>query len=113
MKVLTWKEWLWSLIVMNVKCAHVIAPFIVVESNRDLTQLRSQLESSKGDTFSGSVITDFLYGAEDGSELRSSMDDINEYATLRKWSNKQWTDLLEKYILLLKLLLKYSVTRPF
>lgn len=62
-------------------------------------QLRSKLESSKGDTFSSTVITDFLYGAEDGSELEGSMDEINQFAEVRKWTSKQWTDLLQKYVL--------------
>ncbi|RDB28821.1 hypothetical protein Hypma_015435 [Hypsizygus marmoreus] len=65
--------------------------------NRDERQLRSKLESAKGDTFSGTVITDFLYGAEDGSELKDSMDEIKQYAALRGWTSKEWTDLLEKY----------------
>jgi len=65
--------------------------------SRDERQLRSKVETSKGDTFSGTVITDFLYGAEDGSELEPSMDEFNQYAELRKWSSTQWTDLLKKY----------------
>ncbi|THV04852.1 hypothetical protein K435DRAFT_774162 [Dendrothele bispora CBS 962.96] len=65
--------------------------------NRDERQLRSKLESAKGDTFSGTIIADFLYGAEDGSELGPSMDEINQYAEVRKWTSKQWTDLLQKY----------------
>jgi len=70
---------------------------MIMVINRDERQLRSRLESAKGDTFSGSVVSDFLYGAEDGSELKSSMDDISEYFILRKWDSKQWTDLLQKY----------------
>ncbi|KAF7320399.1 hypothetical protein MKEN_00824700 [Mycena kentingensis (nom. inval.)] len=65
--------------------------------NRDERQLRSKLESSKGDTFSGTVIADILYGAEDGSELEASLDEIQQYAALRGWTSKQWTDLLQKY----------------
>ncbi|KAJ7487689.1 Metalloenzyme, LuxS/M16 peptidase-like protein [Mycena galericulata] len=65
--------------------------------NRDERQLRSKLESAKGDTFSGTIINDFLYGAEDGSELEASMDEINQYAAVRLWTSKQWTDLLQKY----------------
>ncbi|KAF9015263.1 Metalloenzyme, LuxS/M16 peptidase-like protein [Cyathus striatus] len=65
--------------------------------SRDERQLRSKLESAKGDTFSGTIITDFLYGAEDGSELQSSMDEINQYSDLRTWTNAQWTTLLQKY----------------
>ncbi|KAF9569657.1 hypothetical protein CPC08DRAFT_731821 [Agrocybe pediades] len=65
--------------------------------NRDERQLRSKLESAKGDTFSGTLITDVLYGAEDGSEIQSSMDEINYYSQLRTWTSAQWTSLLSKY----------------
>jgi len=65
--------------------------------NRDERQLRSKLESSKGDTFSGSIITDFLYGAEDGSDLGPSLNELQYYAKLRQWSEKQWVDLLKRY----------------
>ena len=61
-----------------------------------LLQLRSKLESSKGETFSGNVIGDFLYGAEDGSDLKAAMDDIAYYAELRTWPSDQWTGLLKK-----------------
>jgi Zn-dependent M16 (insulinase) family peptidase len=67
--------------------------------NRDERQLRSKLESAKGSTFSGTIITDFLYGAEDGSELKESMDEINQYADLRHWTGEQWVNLLRKYFI--------------
>ncbi|KAG6820112.1 hypothetical protein H0H93_005259 [Arthromyces matolae] len=65
--------------------------------NREERQLRSKLESSKGDTFSGSIITDSLYGATDGSDLKESMNDIQQYNELRNWSSASWTSLLQKY----------------
>jgi len=64
--------------------------------NRDERQLRSKIESSKGDTFSTTIIADFLYGKEDGSELRQALNDIENYRILEKWSSKQWADLLKK-----------------
>jgi Zn-dependent M16 (insulinase) family peptidase len=64
--------------------------------DRDERQLRSKLESAKGDTFSGAVIDDVLYGKEDGSLLANSMDEINQYAELRTWSSPQWSDLLRR-----------------
>jgi Zn-dependent M16 (insulinase) family peptidase len=64
---------------------------------RDERQLRSKLESAKGDTFSGSVIDDILYGETDGSKLPASMDEINGYAELRTWKSAQWSDLLRRY----------------
>ncbi|KAJ4486251.1 Metalloenzyme, LuxS/M16 peptidase-like protein [Lentinula aciculospora] len=72
---------------------------IAMVINRDERQLRSKLESAKGDTFSGTVITDHLYGAEDGSELGASMAEFDTYAAVKKWSSKQWTDLLQKYFI--------------
>ena len=66
--------------------------------DRDERQLRSKVESSKGDTFSGNVITDFLYGAEDGSHLGPSLDDVSRYATLRTWTNDDWVRVLRKYV---------------
>lgn len=65
--------------------------------DRDERQFRSKLESAKGDTFSGTIITDFLYGAEDGSELKEALNDIDWYQQLKTWSSTQWTDLLAKY----------------
>ncbi|KAH9486850.1 hypothetical protein JR316_0000915 [Psilocybe cubensis] len=65
--------------------------------NRDERQLRSKLESAKGDTFSNTIISDFLYGTENGSELQKSMDEINHYIQMRTWNSDQWTSLLSKY----------------
>ena len=64
--------------------------------NRDERQLRSKLESQKGETFSSGLITDFLYGKEDGSELAPSLEEIQRYVELRKWSSDQWIGLLRK-----------------
>jgi Zn-dependent M16 (insulinase) family peptidase len=64
--------------------------------DRDQRQLRSKLESSKGDTFSGTVINDALYGAQDGSELPAAFDEMNRYNELRKWTSDDWINLLKK-----------------
>ncbi|KAJ4001026.1 Metalloenzyme, LuxS/M16 peptidase-like protein [Lentinula boryana] len=61
--------------------------------------LRSKLESAKGDTFSGNVITDHIYGAEDGSELGPSMAEFETYAAVKEWTSIQWTGLLQKYFI--------------
>ena len=66
--------------------------------SRDERQLRSKLESSQGDTFSGNVITDALYGAEDGSNLAPSMDEIKMFVELKQWTSQQWADLLRKSV---------------
>lgn len=74
-------------VVALLECLHVLTPPF---------QLRSKLETSKGDTFSSAIIADFLYGAEDGSELEDALNEFREYAELRKWTNKQRTDLLAR-----------------
>ena len=65
--------------------------------DRDERQLRSKVESSKGDTFSGTVITDFLYGAENGATLGRSLDEISGYDVLRTWKSEDWVRLLKQY----------------
>ncbi|KAI0094759.1 Metalloenzyme, LuxS/M16 peptidase-like protein [Irpex rosettiformis] len=64
--------------------------------DRDQRQLRSKLESSKGDTFYGAVINDALYGAADGSDLPEAFDEMSYYDVLRKWSSDDWVNLLKK-----------------
>jgi Zn-dependent M16 (insulinase) family peptidase len=61
-------------------------------------QFRNRLESAKGDEFSSTIISDVLYGPDDGSELEASMDDMNLYAEVRKWTSAQWANLLEKCV---------------
>ncbi|KAJ1311433.1 hypothetical protein OPQ81_009922 [Rhizoctonia solani] len=64
---------------------------------RDRLKLKSMLESDGGDVFSTGLITDFLYGKEDGSEIASSLAEMKRYEELEKWTAKQWEDLLTKY----------------
>lgn len=61
-------------------------------------QLRRDLEDTKEGYFSTTIICDFLYGAEDGSELDPAMDEIMYYNILRSWTSSQWTALLSKYV---------------
>ncbi|EJD03900.1 uncharacterized protein FOMMEDRAFT_19228 [Fomitiporia mediterranea MF3/22] len=65
--------------------------------DRDRRQLRSKLESSKGDTFSNTVIEDFVLGAEDGSDLRPAMDEMSLFDDLRQWTSSQWSALIRRY----------------
>jgi Zn-dependent M16 (insulinase) family peptidase len=80
---------------MNVRYAGYIQN---VDAELTHGQLRNQLESSKGDVFSTTIIADFLYGAEDGSELPGSMDKMTHYNILHTWTSSQWTALLSKYV---------------
>ena len=66
--------------------------------DRDQRQLQSKLESSKGDTFSGTVINDALYGAEDGSQLAPSLDEMKRYDQLRQWTSDDWVNILKKWV---------------
>ncbi|KAI9572885.1 Metalloenzyme, LuxS/M16 peptidase-like protein [Boletus coccyginus] len=75
--------------------------------NRDERQLRSKLESAKGDTFSGTIISDFLYGATDGSDLRGALDEIRYYNILRTWDSLQWAELLRRGFI------RYFVDQPY
>jgi hypothetical protein len=54
------------------------------------------VESDGGDAFAQTMIGDFLYGRSDGSQIEAALDEIKLYNTLRTWSNKQWTDFIEK-----------------
>ena len=64
--------------------------------NRDERQFRSRIDSLKGDAFSMTVISDFLYGKEDGSELHQALNELDRFDVLKKWSSKQWANLLKK-----------------
>jgi len=54
------------------------------------------VESDGGDAFAPTMIGDFLYGRPDGSQIEEALDEIKLYNTLRTWSNKQWTDFIQK-----------------
>jgi Zn-dependent M16 (insulinase) family peptidase len=42
------------------------------------------------------MIGDFLYGRSDGSQIEEALNEIKLLNILRTWSNKQWTDLIQK-----------------
>jgi hypothetical protein len=69
---------------------------IVVSTFSDKFQLRSKVEADGGDTFTPTMIANFLYGPLDGSQIEEALDEIKLYNTLRTWSSKQWGDLIEK-----------------
>ncbi|KAH8114464.1 Metalloenzyme, LuxS/M16 peptidase-like protein [Phellopilus nigrolimitatus] len=65
--------------------------------DRDQRQLRSALESNKASILSPKVMTDFILGPEDGSELQAATDVTTFYDELRKWTSDQWTALIKRY----------------
>ncbi|KAF8592090.1 hypothetical protein K439DRAFT_1401667 [Ramaria rubella] len=66
---------------------------------RDKRKFYSALESSGGDLFSGIIISEFLYGREDGGSLPVAMNEVTQFATLATWSEAQWIELLRKYFI--------------
>lgn len=47
-----------------------------------------------GDTIlSQAVITDFIYGHEDGSSLERSLRDLSDFEQLEQWTQKHWQEL--------------------
>ncbi|KAF8527970.1 Metalloenzyme, LuxS/M16 peptidase-like protein [Hysterangium stoloniferum] len=65
--------------------------------DRERRKFLSGLESHGGDMFSVTIISDFLYGDENGGSLPDAMDEIARIDELRKWSETQWIDILRKY----------------
>jgi len=61
-------------------------------------KFRSKIESDGGDAFAPTMIEDFLYGLSDGSQIEEALNAIKFYNVLRTWSNKQWTDLIQKCV---------------
>ncbi|KAH8114466.1 Metalloenzyme, LuxS/M16 peptidase-like protein [Phellopilus nigrolimitatus] len=65
--------------------------------DRNQRQLRSALESDRASVLSPKVMTDFILGPEDGSELHETTDETTFYDELRKWTSDQWTALIKRY----------------
>lgn len=50
-----------------------------------------------GDTvLSQAVITDFLYGDEDGSSMKRSLKDLSDFDELQEWSQEKWQHFLHR-----------------
>lgn len=62
-------------------------------------QLLNTLEKDASDALTYSLLSDFLFGNEDGSQLPESLNDAKRFKELLRWSAAQWGDLLEKYYL--------------
>ena len=56
----------------------------------------SNIESSGGDMFSWTIISDFIYGDENGGYLPNAVDEIGRIDQLSGWTETQWVDLLRK-----------------
>ena len=58
--------------------------------------LKASAEAS-GSFFTDPIITDFLFGARDGSDLRD-LASLGEYDLLETWNDAQWRQYLKKWI---------------
>ncbi len=65
--------------------------------NRYKRQIQFATENS-ADIFSEAVIEDHLYGARDGSDLKSSLVASHHFDTLAGWSEEQWREFLTKWL---------------
>jgi Zn-dependent M16 (insulinase) family peptidase len=63
---------------------------------RERRQVKFQAESSVN-YYATAVITDFLYGKRDGSELKD-LATIKQYDVLENWTEQQWKDFLIKWL---------------
>ncbi|CAI4036225.1 hypothetical protein SMKI_15G0630 [Saccharomyces mikatae IFO 1815] len=78
----------------------------ILESHKiDLPRVRQVVENTKWEyllnyekngqsRFSSAVITDYIYGSEDGSSLVSSLKDLSDFDSLLQWSQQDWESLL-------------------
>jgi len=73
--------------------------------HREQRKLLNTLEKDASDALTYSLLSDFLFGKEDSSELPESLNDVKRFKKLLTWSASQWGDLLEKCVI--SLLLPY------
>ncbi|KAL8292284.1 hypothetical protein RQP46_001750 [Phenoliferia psychrophenolica] len=66
----------------------------VIERSR--LQLLNAIETDAADALSNSILTDALFGAEDGSDLGPQLSEV-DYTVVAGWSAKDWQDLLSHY----------------
>jgi Zn-dependent M16 (insulinase) family peptidase len=61
-------------------------------------KLLDDIEKNAGSTLNMAVLTDFLFGREDGKDLEEGLKDLQFYAQLRQWGPQQWVDLLKSWV---------------
>ncbi|KAG8859116.1 hypothetical protein FRB96_004686 [Tulasnella sp. 330] len=69
----------------------------LIEDRHSCLQLLNYLDGSGGDYFTSNIIGDFLYGANDGSDLAPLTAEMDRYKTLSSWTSEQWVQLLKQY----------------
>ncbi|KAK4699612.1 presequence protease, partial [Phenoliferia sp. Uapishka_3] len=66
----------------------------VIERSR--LQLLNAIETDAADALMNSILTDALFGAEDGSDLAPQLSE-EDYTVVAGWSAKDWQDLINYY----------------
>lgn len=64
--------------------------------HRERRQVKAQAEESES-FYSNNIITDYLFGARDGSTLKG-LASLGEYDQLQKWNDDEWRTFLRKWI---------------
>ncbi|KAG8804325.1 hypothetical protein FRC16_009538 [Serendipita sp. 398] len=67
--------------------------------DRDELMWRHGLEELGGEAFSSGILEDFIYGNHDGSDLESSLQVPEYYESLRAWTNAQWIETLNQWMI--------------
>lgn len=65
---------------------------------REKRAMLNRTETSVSSVLSDVVIQDFLYGNFDGKDLPEAFDDLRDFATVSKWTAKDWANLIDKYL---------------
>ncbi|KAI1325385.1 Metalloenzyme, LuxS/M16 peptidase-like protein [Xylariaceae sp. FL0255] len=63
---------------------------------RERRQVKAQAEESES-FYSTNIITDYLFGARDGSTLKE-LANLSEYDTVETWTDEQWRVFLRRWI---------------
>jgi Zn-dependent M16 (insulinase) family peptidase len=66
---------------------------------RQRLQLLESIETDAADTLSQGVLTDALFGNENGSDLGPMMATMSQYDVVGAWSSTEWVTLLSKFVL--------------
>ncbi|KAF4974493.1 hypothetical protein FZEAL_8609 [Fusarium zealandicum] len=63
---------------------------------RERRQVKYHAETSES-FFATNIISDYLFGKRDGSTLKT-LESLEEYDVLEKWTDKEWRDFLSKWM---------------
>ncbi|EJT41990.1 YOL098C-like protein [Saccharomyces kudriavzevii IFO 1802] len=103
--------------IINLRIQGVPSEKVIVTKNKvleilknhkiDLPRVKQVVENTKWEyllnnekngesALSTAVITDYIYGHEDGSSLVSSLENLSDFDSLSQWPQQKWESLLKK-----------------